>query len=139
MGWGASVEEEKLRFVADWKRGGMTMVALCESYGVSRQTGYALLRRYEAAGLEGLRPRSRAPHHPGRAMTDEVAAAILELRRERPSWGAKKLRAVLIERRPEIVWPAPSSMGELLQGDCQPCLRSIVSTMSPVAHHETTP
>jgi transposase InsO family protein len=133
MGWGASVEEEKLRFVADWKRGGVTMVGLCESYGVSRQTGYELLRRYEAEGLGGLRPRSRAPHRPGRAMGDEVAAAILELRRERPSWGPKKLRAVLIERRPEIVWPAPSSMGELLRREGLSASKRRRSSAIPVA------
>ena len=115
MGWGSSAEETKLRFVADWKRGEMTKVALCEAYGVSRQSGYALLRRYEAEGLEALQPRSRAPHRPGRAMAAEVTAAIIEVRRERPSWGPKKLRAVLVERHPELVWPAPSSIGELLR------------------------
>jgi putative transposase len=111
MGWGSSAEQAKLGFVADWTRGGMSMVALCEAYGVSRQAGYVLLRRYAAEGLEGLRPRSRAPHRPGRAMAEEVAVAIIVLRRERPSWGPKKLRAVLVERRPELIWPAPSSIG----------------------------
>jgi putative transposase len=115
MGWGSSAEQAKLGFVADWTRGGMSMVALCEAYGVSRQAGYVLLRRYAAEGLEGLRPRSRAPHRPGRAMAEEVAVAIIVLRRERPSWGPKKLRAVLVERRPELIWPAPSSIGELLR------------------------
>ncbi|MFM9843699.1 MAG: integrase core domain-containing protein [Dongiaceae bacterium] len=115
MGWGASAERAKLEFVADRKRGGMTMVGLCEAYGVSREAGYELLRRYAAEGLQGLRRRSRAPHRPGRAMADEIAAVIIELRRERPSWGPKKLRALLVERRPEVAWPAPSSIGELLR------------------------
>ena len=115
MGWGASAEQAKLEFVAERKRGEISMVALCEAYGVSREAGYQLLRRYAAEGLEGLRPRSRAPHHSGRAMPEELAAAIVELRCERPSWGPKKLRAVLVERRPEMTWPAPSSIGELLR------------------------
>lgn len=115
MGWGSSAEQAKLEFVAERKRGEISMVALCEAYGVSREAGYELLRRYAAEGLEGLRPRSRAPRHSGRAMPEEIAAAIVELRCERPSWGPKKLRAVLVERRPEVTWPAPSSIGELLR------------------------
>lgn len=39
MGWGSSAEQAKLQFVVDWKRGEMTKVALCEAYGVSRQSG----------------------------------------------------------------------------------------------------
>jgi transposase InsO family protein len=48
-------------------------------------------------------------------MADAIAGAVIELRRERPSWGPKKLRAVLVDRRPEVSWPAPSSIGELLR------------------------
>ena len=115
MGWGASAEQAKLEFVADRKRGGMTMVALCAAYGVSREAGYELMRRYAAEGVEGLRPRSRAPHRCGRAMAEAISAAVIDLRRERPHWGPQKLRAVLVERRPEVAWPAPSSIGDLLR------------------------
>ena len=57
---GPSPEEEKLRFVAEWKRGEMTMVALCESHGVSRQAGYDLVRRHEAWGPAAVCPRKAA-------------------------------------------------------------------------------
>jgi transposase InsO family protein len=92
-----------------------TMAALCRSFGISRQWGYELVRRFEAEGMAGLEPRSRAPRRPGRAMPAEIADAIVALRREHPSWGAKKLRAVLARRAPETAWPAPSSMGDLLR------------------------
>ena len=115
MSWGALVEDEKLRFVAAWEMGGTTMTALCESFGVSRQAGYELLGRYRAEGVAGLSARSRAPHRPGRAMPEDVAAAIVALRRERPFWGPRKLRAVLSGREPDVAWPAPSSMGDLLR------------------------
>jgi transposase len=71
------------------------MTALCERYGISRDTGYRLLGRYRAEGPSGLEPRSRAPRRHGMAMAEEVAAAIVALRRQRPYWGPKKLRAVL--------------------------------------------
>jgi putative transposase len=115
MAWGSTVEEEKLRFIAEWLKGELPMSALCESFGVSRDTGYRLVRRYEAEGAAGLEPRSRAPQRPGRSMPEAIAAAIIDSRRERPFWGPKKLRALLMRREPEIVWPAASTIGDLLR------------------------
>jgi transposase InsO family protein len=92
-----------------------TMTVLCSRFGISRQWGYELVRRYRLDGAAGLEPRSRAPHRPGRAMPVEVADAIIALRCEHPSWGPKKLRAVLERRSPDVAWPAPSSMGDLLR------------------------
>jgi transposase InsO family protein len=48
-------------------------------------------------------------------MAGEVAAAIAALRGEHPTWGPKKLRAVLARRAPGTAWPAPSSIGALLR------------------------
>ena len=35
------------------------MTALCERYGISRDSGYRLLRRYREEGSGGLEPRAR--------------------------------------------------------------------------------
>jgi transposase InsO family protein len=107
--------DEKTAFIAECLRGELPMTALCEGYGISRDTGYRLLGRYREAGLGGLEPRSRAPHRHGMAMPEEVAKAIMSLRRQRPFWGPKKLRAVLQRRDPKRVWPAPSTIGDLLR------------------------
>ena len=48
-------------------------------------------------------------------MRPELAAAILELRVSHPSWGPRKLRALLERLRPEEAWPAASSIGDLLR------------------------
>ena len=110
------VGDEKLRFiVACLKEDERTMTSLCEAFGISREWGYELLRRYRAEGLSGLAPRSRAPHRPGQAMAEATAAAIVQLRCERPSWGPKKLRAVLARRAPATAWPAASTIGDLLR------------------------
>jgi transposase InsO family protein len=109
------VLDETVRFIAEYLEGEETMTALCEAFGISRQWGYELVRRYRAEGLMGLEPRSRAPHRPGRAMPAVIAEAIVALRRAHPHWGPKKLRAVLARRAPETAWPAPSSMGDLLR------------------------
>ena len=108
--------DEKTAFIAECLRGELPMTALCERYGISRDTGYRLLGRYRAeGGPGGLAPRSRAPHRHGMAMAGEVAEAIMSLRRQRPFWGPKKLRAILQRRDPKRVWPAPSTIGDLLR------------------------
>ena len=109
------VLEEKYRFVTTYLAGEEDMSSLCRQFGISRDWGYELVRRYRAEGVAGLKPRSRAPHRPGQAMAAEIAEAVIALRCEHPSWGPKKLRAVLERRMPETVWPAPSSMGDLLR------------------------
>jgi transposase InsO family protein len=48
-------------------------------------------------------------------MAPEISAAFLALRRSRPSWGPKKLRAYLMAQQPGLVWPAASTIGDLLQ------------------------
>ena len=109
--------DEKFVFVADCLRGELPMAALCEDYGISRKTGYKWLGRYREQGPEGLVERSRAPHRHGRSMAPETAEAIVALRRQRPHWGPRKLRAALMRSRPEAVWPAASTMGDLLRAE----------------------
>ena len=48
-------------------------------------------------------------------MAKEIAEAIVALRRQRPYWGPKKLRAVLQRGDPKRQWPAPSTIGDLLR------------------------
>ena len=59
-----------------------------------------MARRYREHGPEGLVERSRAPHRHGRSMAPEMAEAIVALRRQRPHWGPRKLRAVRWESAP---------------------------------------
>ena len=47
-------------------------------------------------------------------MAPAAAAAIIALGRECPHWGPRKLRAVLMRERPEVAWPAPNTVGDLL-------------------------
>jgi len=60
----------------------LNVSAFCAEHGISRQTFYAWRRRYQAEGLDGLEPRSRAPKiSPGRIAAD-VEEAIVALRKE---------------------------------------------------------
>jgi putative transposase len=109
------MSDEKLRFIAEHLEGDRTMTSLCERFGISRQWGYELVRRYQAEGFDGLSARSRAPHQHGMAMELEIAEAIKAIRLEHPTWGPKKLRKLLSDRAPELDWPVLSTMGELLR------------------------
>jgi putative transposase len=110
-----STVDETVRFVAEYLSRTQSMSGLCRRFGISRQWGYELVRRYEAEGPAGLKPRSRAPIKPGRSMLSDVADAIIALRRREPTWGPKKLKQILETDRPDIVWPARSSIGDLLR------------------------
>ena len=109
------VMDQRLRFVGDVLAELAPMTALCAAYGISRETGYKWLARWRAEGPAGLADRSRAPHRPGHRLEVAVAEAILALRRERPHWGPKKLKAWLERAQPAQVWPAASTIGDLLQ------------------------
>ena len=110
----ADVEEEKLRFVAERLAGEVSMTELCARYGVSRETGYELMRRYAADGVLGVQACSRAPRRQASATGAAEVAAIVALRERRPFWGPKKLRASLQRDRPERAWPAASTIGDIL-------------------------
>ena len=105
--------EERMRFVLAAKEEGAVMSQVCAAFGISRDCGYKWLARYEVEGVEGLKDRSRAPHHHGRSREAELVADVLALH-ERYGWGPKKLRHKLGEVRPEIAVPATSTIGEWL-------------------------
>jgi len=105
---------ERKDFIRDWQQGKETLAELCRQYAVSRVTGYKWIERYEALGEPGLAEQSRAPHHSAWAMSDEVASRIVDLRRQHPRWGPRKLRAYLVARDGSRRCPAASSIGELL-------------------------
>ena len=107
--------EERFRFIEEYRAEEYSFAELCRRYGVSRKTGYKWLNRYEMAGLGGLEDQSRAPHqHPNEVLL-EMAEVVLEMRRAHPHWGPLKLRSRLEREAPEIAWPAPSTIGEMLK------------------------
>jgi putative transposase len=107
--------EEKLRFMVEYELGERSMRELCERYGIARETGYVWLRRYRELGIEGLVERTRAAlRHPNQT-TAAIERRIVELRQAHMRWGPKKLKEVLERNEPEQVWPALSTIGELLK------------------------
>lgn len=129
--------DQRVALVADWLRDEWTMTELARRYGISRKTAYKWIDRYEADPAGGLGTRSRVPHQHGRATPPAVRAAVLALRQQQPTWGPKKLRAVLQRRDAQTVWPAASTMGDWLRqsGLSQPQRRTryVVPLTQPLA------
>lgn len=88
---------------------------LCRRYGISRPTGYELIRRYKAEGASGLGPRSRRPHRHPQATATELVNAIVGVRRKHPDWGPVKIVDRLRLHAPDRAWPAPSTAGAILK------------------------
>jgi transposase len=109
-----SVMDERLQFVARWLAG-EAMVELCREFGISRKTGYKIFDRYQESGLEALTDRSRRPWRYGNQLPQQVESAILTLKREKPHWGARKIRERLLRRFScEVRVPARSTIHAVL-------------------------
>src|SRR6476659_4941620 len=92
-----SVMDERMRFVI-WLQDGESMASLCREFGISRKTGYKILERYEECGLEGLTDRARRPYRYANRLPEQVEAAIVAAKREKPHWGVRKIRERLLRR-----------------------------------------
>lgn len=105
--------DERMLLVSEYLRGEKTMASICEAYGVSRKTGYKWVQRYGQYGPEGLTDQSRAPQrHPNR-LDAAIVEQLIEARKARPHWGARKILAWLAKKKPTLALPAPSTVSAL--------------------------
>ena len=84
---------------------GRTVKEVARQWAVSRQTLHAWLARYEKEGLAGLGNRSFRPSHCPHQMPAQVEVQVLEMRRLKPYWGARRL---VLELARKGVRPTPS-------------------------------
>src|ERR1700676_806896 len=98
MPWKASsVMEERLRFVARLLDG-EAMTEVCREFGISRKTGYKIFDRYKEHGLEALSDRSRRPVRYANQLPPQIESLIVGFKRDKPHWGARKIRELLVRR-----------------------------------------
>jgi len=116
MPWIVSgVLEKRKDFLADFVSGDWTMSELCRMHGISRPTGYAVLARYAACGEAGLAARSHAAERHPNQTPAEIEDLVLSLRRAHPLWGPRPLKKVLEDRNPQLVIPAASTIGAIVE------------------------
>ena len=107
--------DQRMRMIVDYDTGDYSMSELSRMYGVSRPTVYKWLGRYEAAGVEGLRDHSRAPHDHPNAVPAHIEEAVVAYRNLHSSFGPKKILDRLQKKCRKTVWPARSTIAEILR------------------------
>jgi putative transposase len=90
------------------------MAALCREFDISRKTGYKIFNRYKDCGLDGLTDRSRRPYRQANRLPVQVETLIVRLKKEKPSWGAPKVRERLRRLHPDVHTPAISTVHAVL-------------------------
>ncbi|MER9794815.1 IS481 family transposase, partial [Mesorhizobium sp. M0213] len=109
-----SVMEERLRFVARLLDG-EGMSAVCREFGISRKTGYKIFNRYRQEGLEALCDRSRRPVRYANQLPEQIERLIVGSKRDKPHWGARKIRELLIRKLAgDVRIPAKSTVHAVL-------------------------
>ena len=121
MSWRESTPmKERRSFIEEYRNKEHSVAELCRRFGISRKTGYKWIARFrEEGGDEGLEvelaDRSRRPRANPRAIEPWLVDAIVTSRKQRPNWGPKKLRAVLVKRNPVLDFPSVSTFAAIFK------------------------
>src|SRR5436305_5295474 len=129
MPWKASsVTEERLRFVGRLLDG-EAVTEVCREFGISRKTGYKIFDRYR----EVLSDRSRRPVRYANQLPQPIESLIVALKGEKPHWGARKIRELLV-RRPngDVRIPAKSTVHAVLDRNGMVRHALVVSSSVPM-------
>jgi len=104
--------QTRLQWMLFYLFNGRNAARTCRHFGISRQTFYRWLRRFDRHDLHTLEARSHRPHkvrHP--SWTAALAERVLALRKQYPCWGKDKL-VVLLAREKLLV--SVSMVGRIL-------------------------
>jgi len=116
MAWRVTkVDEQRKEFIEQINNSGRTITDLCNEYQISRKTAYKWIDRYQKMGEEGLKDRSRSPHLQARKTDDRLIQRILEVKNNYPSWGPKKILAILEANFSQDNWPSTTTIGNILE------------------------
>jgi transposase InsO family protein len=116
MPWKAhSLLEARQHFVQAALRGPRSVAELCREAGISRKTGFKWLNRFRHLGGPGLCELSRRPRHSPKRTAQHWLSAIVQLRRQHPHWGGKKIFAKLRRQHPRARLPKVRTITKWLQ------------------------
>jgi transposase InsO family protein len=106
--------DERLRFVSRLVEG-ESMSDVCREFGISRTTGYKIFERYKEDGPVALCDRSRRPIRYANQLPEQIEKLVVSCKREKPHWGARKIRELLLRRLPgDVRVPAISTIHAVL-------------------------
>lgn len=107
-----TVEKIRQEFVSKAVAKEDSLSALCRQYGISRTTAYKWIERYKNS--ESFYDKSHAPHNKPNKTTPDKEQAVLEVRRQHPTWGPRKLHRYLADKGVQDL-PAVSTIADILK------------------------
>lgn len=108
-----SIVDERLKFVAR-RIEGERMSDLCAEFGISRKTGHKIWKRYKDFGIDALEDRIRRPYRYANQIPVLLEKYIVKAKKDRPTWGAPKIRELILRKYPTIQPPAKSTIHAVL-------------------------
>ena len=116
MAWkGVTIMDQRIRFISEYLDGHFAVSEICRQFSISRKTGYKWLTRYEKYGALGLEDLSRKPHTCPHETEKGIIKTIKRVRHRHPTWGPKKILALLSRRHPDWDFPAISTTADILK------------------------
>lgn len=107
-----TVEMSRFEFVSLASQPGANVRQLCDHFQISPTTGYKWIQRHREDPVGGLKDRSRRPLSSPWHCSAEVEDAVMELHREYPFWGARKLRQLIPTH---LLAPAASTIQRIIE------------------------
>lgn len=107
------VVEQRYDAVKEVLEGRGTVTEVAERYGVTRQSLHNWLRRYRERGMAGLVDRSKRPRSCPHRTPARAELRVIELRRDHPRWGPRRLAYELARKGTDPV-PSRSSIYRIL-------------------------
>jgi len=107
------VMDERIKFIGRLLSG-EKMAPLCREFGISRSTGYKIWKRYQEFGSPAVFDQSRAPHKHPNQTPFEIEQLIVRLKKDKPYWGAPKIRELISRHHASIKPPAISTVHQIL-------------------------
>ena len=99
--------DQRRALIAAWIASDAPVAELARRFRVSRKTAHKFINRFNQLGDAGL-------HDFPRATDPNLAAMIVDAKRNAPLLGPKKIIPTLRDAHPDLPWPAPSTAGAIL-------------------------
>ena len=115
MPWkGTSIMDQRQEFVMKSLKAEKPFRKLCEEYGISEKTGYKWKNRFMEEGTNGLIDMSKRPRNSPTQLGEDIIIEIIKIREAHPSWGPKKIQAIIDRNGKHPLVPSISSIKRIL-------------------------
>lgn len=114
MPWKESnIVTERMKFITRYLDG-EKITDLSHEFEISRKTGHKIIRRFLEEGAEGLLNRVTAPKRVANKTPQLVEEMIISLKKDRPTWGAAKIREIYLRKYPNYYCPCKATFHSVL-------------------------